>query len=64
MTSHQPTGSGPSWGLMLVLLAIAILLAAAIAYRMIYPFFHQHPAHQALVTARVSSRIGMPSSTG
>jgi len=30
---------------MLMLLVIAILAAAAIAYRMIYPFFHQHPSH-------------------
>jgi hypothetical protein len=30
---------GPSWALMLALIAIAILLALAIAYRMIAPFF-------------------------
>jgi hypothetical protein len=35
--------SGPSWGTMLTLLFIAILVAALIAYRMIYPFFHLHP---------------------
>jgi len=31
---------GPSWTLMLALIALAILLASAIAYRMISPFFH------------------------
>lgn len=31
---------GPSWTLMLALIALAILLALAIAYRMILPFFH------------------------
>lgn len=31
---------GPSWTLMLVLIAVAILLAMAIAYKMIAPFFH------------------------
>jgi len=31
---------GPSWTLMLALIALAILLALAIAYRMISPFFH------------------------
>jgi len=29
--------------MMLSLLGMAILIAALIAYRMIYPFFHQHP---------------------
>jgi hypothetical protein len=28
---------------MLALLAVSILLAVLIAYRMIYPFFHQRP---------------------
>jgi hypothetical protein len=28
---------------MLTVLAIAIVIAALIAYRMIYPFFHRHP---------------------
>lgn len=28
---------------MLALLAVAILAALLIAYRMIYPFFHHHP---------------------
>lgn len=31
---------GPSWTLMLVLIVVAILLAMAIAYKMIAPFFH------------------------
>jgi hypothetical protein len=35
--------SGPSWRLTLSLLIAAILVAALIAYRMIYPFFHSHP---------------------
>jgi hypothetical protein len=35
------TSKGPSWTLMLALIAVAILLALAIAYRMISPFF-QH----------------------
>jgi hypothetical protein len=43
MTSNRTTGSGPSWGAMLVMLAIAILVALVIAYRMIYPFFHPRP---------------------
>jgi hypothetical protein len=29
--------------MMLTLLLLAIVVAALIAYRMIYPFFHQHP---------------------
>lgn len=41
----QPESPGPGWGTMLTMLAVAILLAALIAYRMIYPFFHRHPAH-------------------
>jgi hypothetical protein len=32
---------GPSWALMLVLIAAAILIALAIAYRMVAPFFHR-----------------------
>jgi hypothetical protein len=28
---------------MLAILAVAILLAALIAYRLVYPFFHPHP---------------------
>jgi hypothetical protein len=31
---------GPSWALMLALVAFAILIALAIAYKMIAPFFH------------------------
>jgi hypothetical protein len=34
--------SGLSWGMMLVLLFLGILLAAGIAFWMIYPFFHPH----------------------
>jgi hypothetical protein len=29
--------------MMLTVLAVAILVAALIAYRMIYPFFHHYP---------------------
>jgi hypothetical protein len=32
-----------SMGMMLSFPGIAILIAALTAYRMIYPFFHQHP---------------------
>jgi len=35
--------SGPGLGIMLSFLGMAILIAALIAYRMIYPFFHLHP---------------------
>jgi hypothetical protein len=31
---------GPSWALMLAIVAIAILIALAIAYRLSAPFFH------------------------
>lgn len=31
---------GPSWTLILALMALAMLLATAIAYRLIAPFFH------------------------
>jgi hypothetical protein len=31
---------GPSWTLMLILIVAAILVAMAIAYKMIAPFFH------------------------
>jgi hypothetical protein len=41
--SNSSGHSGPSWGLTLSLLIAAILVAALIAYRMIYPFFHTHP---------------------
>ena len=42
MRSNQEKPSGLSWGTMLGLLTVAILVAALIAYRMIYPFFHPH----------------------
>jgi hypothetical protein len=32
-----------SWRAMLVLIMLAILLAAACAYLLVNPFFHQHP---------------------
>jgi hypothetical protein len=32
--------SGPSWTLSLALLGAAIVIAALIAYRLVYPFFH------------------------
>jgi multisubunit Na+/H+ antiporter MnhG subunit len=34
---------GTSLGVMMSILGVAILIAALIAYRMIYPFFHLHP---------------------
>jgi hypothetical protein len=37
--SEKPRG--PSWGMMLVILVAAMLLATAIAYKMIYPFVHR-----------------------
>jgi hypothetical protein len=37
MSNNQ---KGPSWTLMLALIALAILLASAIAYKLIAPFFH------------------------
>jgi hypothetical protein len=43
MPAKQSDPSGPSLRTMLTLLFIAILVAALIAYRMIYPFFHLHP---------------------
>lgn len=44
MSSKLSGSPGPSWGMMLTLLAIAVLVALLIAYRMIYPFFHHHHA--------------------
>jgi hypothetical protein len=32
---------GPSWALMLTLLAGALVLASAVAYKLIYPFVHR-----------------------
>jgi hypothetical protein len=44
MMNEQPQQhNGPSWGLMLALLFLAILVASGIAYWLIYPFIHQHP---------------------
>jgi hypothetical protein len=41
---NDPDSSfGPSWGVMLLLLVVAIVVATLIAYRMVYPFFHGHP---------------------
>jgi hypothetical protein len=36
----MPQKSGPSLTLMFALLALALLIAVAIAYRLIIPFFH------------------------
>jgi hypothetical protein len=38
---RQHTG-GPSWGAMLALLFLAILIATGIAYWLVHPFLHQH----------------------
>jgi NhaP-type Na+/H+ or K+/H+ antiporter len=44
MDTEQPQQhSGPSWGLMLALLFLAILVASGIAYWLIYPYVHPHP---------------------
>jgi hypothetical protein len=43
MPAKQSDPSGPSLRTMLTLLFVAILVAALIAYRMIYPFFHRLP---------------------
>lgn len=34
--------SGPSWGVMLLLLFLAIAVACGIAYWLIYPYTHRH----------------------
>jgi hypothetical protein len=39
---EQATSSGPSWGLMLFLIFLAMLIAAGIAWMFIHPMFHQH----------------------
>ncbi|MBW4026364.1 MAG: hypothetical protein HIU93_03095 [Acidobacteria bacterium] len=39
---QKPSG-GISWRAMLFILLGAILVAAAVAYRLIFPFFHQQP---------------------
>ncbi|WP_285288902.1 hypothetical protein [Alloacidobacterium dinghuense] len=42
MSEEQPREhSGPSWGLMLALLFLAILVASGIAYLLIYPYIHR-----------------------
>ncbi len=42
MPEEQPQHSGvPSWGLMLALLFLAILVATGIAYWLIYPYTHR-----------------------
>jgi len=38
----QATHSGPSWGLMLFLLVLAILAAFGIAWAFITPLLHRH----------------------
>ncbi len=38
-----PGGEGLSWKAMLAMVALAIAAAAAVAYALIYPFFHQPP---------------------
>jgi flagellar basal body-associated protein FliL len=44
-SSHEATPShreGPSWGLMLVLIVVAMLVATGIAWMFIHPFFMRH----------------------
>ncbi|HZZ39486.1 MAG TPA: hypothetical protein VFE06_10160 [Acidobacteriaceae bacterium] len=38
----QATSPGPSWGLMLFLIALAMLIASGIAWAFIHPMFHPH----------------------
>ncbi|MFZ0631218.1 MAG: hypothetical protein WA399_01665 [Acidobacteriaceae bacterium] len=38
----QATPSGPSWGLMLFFIFLAMLIAAGIAWAFIHPMFHPH----------------------
>jgi hypothetical protein len=38
----QATSRGPSWGLMIFLLALAMLVAFAIAWAFITPLLHRH----------------------
>ncbi|MGA8532344.1 MAG: hypothetical protein WB622_21640 [Acidobacteriaceae bacterium] len=42
--SHDPqaTSRGPSWGLMLFFILLAMVLAAGIAWAFIHPMFHPH----------------------
>jgi hypothetical protein len=37
-----PHHEGPSWGLMLALILLAMLVATAIAWLFIHPFFARH----------------------
>jgi hypothetical protein len=39
---QQATSPGPSWGLMLFFILLAMLVAAGIAWAFIHPMFHQH----------------------
>jgi hypothetical protein len=38
----QATSPGPSWGLMLFFIFLAMLIASGIAWAFIHPMFHQH----------------------
>lgn len=38
----EATPRGPSWGLMLALIALAMLLAIGIAWAFIHPMLHPH----------------------
>jgi hypothetical protein len=45
MNDEQPQPySVPSWGTMLALLFLAILIAIGIAYWLVHPFFHHLPS--------------------
>jgi hypothetical protein len=41
-SSSQATPRGPSWGLMLFVIALAMLAALAIAWAFITPLLHRH----------------------
>ena len=59
-TQNQGRPDGLSWKAMLAILALAILVAAAIAYLLVNPFFHQ-PAHSTLRTRSQTSHSLRPS---
>ncbi|MGA7522207.1 MAG: hypothetical protein WBW84_06975 [Acidobacteriaceae bacterium] len=38
----KATSAGPSWGLMLFIILVAMLIASGIAWAFIHPMFHPH----------------------
>jgi hypothetical protein len=41
VTGKRPSSGGLSWKAMLAILALAIIVAVALAYLLVNPFFHQ-----------------------